>query len=184
MALYTSGSGKSHGRWDNASMLVNCLSNGRTKCGNVCCSYSMLNRLIDSREVRSQKAAQSSQTSGNSSICCCSKDELKIIRLKEAMRQRDEYYCACLAQQQAMLQISWVISLQLIKHLGIILVLILCITTCIANGGATNIWHIIVRSYPPPPTTTTTSVWLTSWSSSIYLISVSIFILSIYNLFH
>jgi hypothetical protein len=67
-------------------MLVNCLSNGRAKYCNVCCSYSMLNGLIDSREVRSQKAAQSSQSSGSSSIRRCLKDELKIIRLKEAMR--------------------------------------------------------------------------------------------------
>jgi hypothetical protein len=68
------------------------------------------------------------------------------------MRQRDEYFAACFAQQQTMLQVSWVISLQLIKHLGIILVLILCITTCIANGGATRIWHDTVRySAPPPP---------------------------------
>jgi hypothetical protein len=53
-------------------MLVNCISNG----------------LIDSREVRSQKVAQSSQSSGSSSVRCRrSEDELEIIRLKEAMRQ-------------------------------------------------------------------------------------------------
>jgi hypothetical protein len=72
-------------------MLVNCISNG----------------LIDSREVRSQKVAQSSQSSGSSSVRCRrSEDELEIIRLKEAMRQRDEYYAACFAQWQAMLQVS------------------------------------------------------------------------------
>jgi hypothetical protein len=57
MVLYTSGGGKSHGQWDKASMLVNCLSNGCAKYCNVYCSYSMLNGLIDSREVRSHKAA-------------------------------------------------------------------------------------------------------------------------------
>jgi hypothetical protein len=39
-----------------------------------------------------------------------------------------------------------VISLQVIEQLGIILVLIFCITTCIANGGATRIWHVAVYS--------------------------------------
>jgi hypothetical protein len=63
----------------------------------------MLNGLIDSREVRSQKAVQSSQSSGSSSVCRRSEDELEIIRLKEAMRQRDEYYVICFAQQHAML---------------------------------------------------------------------------------
>jgi hypothetical protein len=43
-----------------------------------------------------------------------------------------------------------VISLQVIEHLAIILVLILCITICIANGGATRIRHVIVRCPPPP----------------------------------
>jgi hypothetical protein len=37
-------------------MQVNYLSNGRAKCCNVCYNYSMLNGLIDSRDVRSQKA--------------------------------------------------------------------------------------------------------------------------------
>jgi hypothetical protein len=35
MALYTSGGGKSYGWWDNASMLVNCLSNGHAKYCNM-----------------------------------------------------------------------------------------------------------------------------------------------------
>jgi hypothetical protein len=47
----------------------------------------MLNRVIDSRDVRAQNAAQSSQSLGSSSIRHYSKDELEIIRLKEAMRQ-------------------------------------------------------------------------------------------------
>jgi hypothetical protein len=87
-------------------MLVNCLSNGRAECCNICCSYSMLNGVIDSREVKVQKAALSSQSSSISSVRRRSEDELEIIRLKEAMRQRDEYYAACFAQQQAMLQVS------------------------------------------------------------------------------
>jgi predicted oxidoreductase (fatty acid repression mutant protein) len=68
--------------------------------------YSMLNGVIDSREVRAQKAALSSHSSGTSSVRRRSEDELEIIRLKEAMRQRDEYFAACFAQQQAMLQVS------------------------------------------------------------------------------
>jgi hypothetical protein len=78
-------------------MLVNCLSNSRVECCNVCCSYSMLNGVIDSREVKVQKAALSSQSSSISSVRHRSEDELEIIRLKEAMRQRDEYYAACFA---------------------------------------------------------------------------------------
>jgi hypothetical protein len=79
-------------------MLVNCLSNSRAKCCNVYCSYSMLNGLIDSREVRSQKETQSSQSSGSSSVHRRrSEDEFEIIRLKEAMRQRYENYVACFA---------------------------------------------------------------------------------------
>jgi hypothetical protein len=78
-------------------MLVYCLSNGHAKCSNICCRYSMLNGVIDSREVRAQKAAQSSQNLGSSSVHRRLVDELEIIRLKEAMRQQDEYYCACLA---------------------------------------------------------------------------------------
>jgi hypothetical protein len=87
-------------------MLVNCLSNGRAKYCNVCCRYSILNEVIDSRDVRAQKAALSSQSSGTSFVRRRSEDELEIIRMKEAMRQRDEYYAACFAQRQAMLQVS------------------------------------------------------------------------------
>jgi hypothetical protein len=162
-------------------MLVNCLSNGCTKCCNVYCRYSMLNGVIDSREVKAQKVALSSQSSSTSSIHRRSEDELNIIRLKEAMRQRDEYYATCFAQQQAMLQVSWVISLQLIQQLGIILVLILYITTYIANDSTTRIWHVIVCCSP----TTTTSVWLASWSSGISLSSRFSYSFHRYNnLFH
>jgi hypothetical protein len=45
-----------------------------------------------------------SQSSGSSSVHRRrSEDELEIIRLKEAMRQRDEYYTTCFAQLQVML---------------------------------------------------------------------------------
>jgi hypothetical protein len=43
-----------------------------------------------------------------------------------------------------------VISLQVIYHLGIILVPILCIVTCIANGDATRIRHVVVCYSPSP----------------------------------
>jgi hypothetical protein len=67
----------------------------------------MLNGVIDSREVKTHKAALSSQSSAStSSVRRRSEDELEIIRLKETIRQRDEYYAACFAQQQVMLQVS------------------------------------------------------------------------------
>jgi hypothetical protein len=47
----------------------------------------MLNGVIDSREVKAQKTALSSQSSSTSSVHRRSEDELEIIRLKEAMRQ-------------------------------------------------------------------------------------------------
>jgi hypothetical protein len=58
-------------------MLINCISNGRAKCCNVYCRYSMINRVIDSRVVRAQKA----QSTGSSSVRRRSEDELEIIRL-------------------------------------------------------------------------------------------------------
>jgi hypothetical protein len=60
IALYTSGGVKRHGHWDNASILVNCLSNDCTKCCNICNKYCMLNGVIESREVRAQKESESS----------------------------------------------------------------------------------------------------------------------------
>jgi hypothetical protein len=47
----------------------------------------MLNGVIDSREVKAQKTALSSQSSSTSSVHRRSEDALEIIRLKEAMRQ-------------------------------------------------------------------------------------------------
>jgi hypothetical protein len=67
-------------------MLVNWLSNDRAKCSNIFCSYSMLNGIIDLREVRSQKVAQLSQSLGSTFVHRHSEDELDIIKLKEAMR--------------------------------------------------------------------------------------------------
>lgn len=66
----------------------------------------MLNGVIDSRQVRASKSTQSSQSSGVSSVRRRTENELEVIRLREQMKQRDEYYAACLAQQQAMLQVS------------------------------------------------------------------------------
>jgi hypothetical protein len=50
----------------------------------------MLNEIIDSREVRAQKVAQSSQSSGSSFIPRRSEERLEIEILKESLRQRDE----------------------------------------------------------------------------------------------
>ena len=59
----------------------------------------MFNGIIDSREVRAQKAAQSSQSSGSvSSSLRRSDEQLEIHKLKETLKQRDEYYTAYLAQ--------------------------------------------------------------------------------------
>jgi hypothetical protein len=65
---------------------------------NICCRHAMLNGIIDSRKVRAQKNAQSSQSSGSSFIPHRSEERLKIEMLKENMRQRDEYYSQALAQ--------------------------------------------------------------------------------------
>jgi hypothetical protein len=51
----------------------------------------MLNGIVDSRKVRAQKAASSSQsTRGSSFIPRCSKERQEIEMLKETLRQRDE----------------------------------------------------------------------------------------------
>ncbi|KAG8097536.1 hypothetical protein GUJ93_ZPchr0013g35852 [Zizania palustris] len=88
MAVYSSEGGKSHGR------------------------YSIFNGVIDSRAVRAQKSAQSSQSSVRvGSSRRRSEENPEVVWLREEMRRRDEhsrqqqeYYIACLAQQQAMIQ--------------------------------------------------------------------------------
>jgi hypothetical protein len=79
----------------------------------------MFTRIIDSQEVRAQKAAQSSQSLGSSFVFRHSKERLEIKMLKEtlrqqdealrlqddALRQQDEYYSQALAQQQGILQV-------------------------------------------------------------------------------
>jgi hypothetical protein len=51
----------------------------------------MLNGMMDSRKVRAQKAATSSQSSdGSSSVPHRLEDRLKIKMLKESLRQRDK----------------------------------------------------------------------------------------------
>jgi hypothetical protein len=52
----------------------------------------MFNGIIDSWEVRAQKAAQSSQNSGSTFIPHRSEERLEIEMLKVSLRQRDEYY--------------------------------------------------------------------------------------------
>jgi hypothetical protein len=59
-----------------------------------------------------------------------------------------------------------------------ILVLFIYITTCIAHGGATRIWHVTVRSSP-----TTTFIRFASWSSGIYEFMIFIFFPSICHSF-
>jgi hypothetical protein len=50
----------------------------------------MLNGIIDSREVRAQEAAQSSQSSGSSFVPHRSEEQFEIKMLKESLRHRDE----------------------------------------------------------------------------------------------
>jgi hypothetical protein len=64
------------------------------------------------------------------------------------------------------------------EHLGIILVLIICITTCIANDIATRSWHVAVRSPPPPP-----PPFSSPPKSQVYIMSVLIFFPSVYHSF-
>jgi hypothetical protein len=47
----------------------------------------MLNRIIDSRKVRAQKATQSSQSSESTFVPRRSEEQLKIEMLKDALRQ-------------------------------------------------------------------------------------------------
>ncbi|KAG8079119.1 hypothetical protein GUJ93_ZPchr0007g5129 [Zizania palustris] len=76
----------------------------------------MFNGVIDSRAVRAQKSAQSSQSSvGVGSSRRRSSETPEVVRVREEMRRlnehnrkQQEYYTACLAQQQAMIQVSLV----------------------------------------------------------------------------
>ena len=72
--------------------------------------------VIDSREVRAQRASSSSRSSGVSRRS--SEQELEVARLCEELRRRDEYtreqlraqqeyYAAYNAQQQAVIQVSF-----------------------------------------------------------------------------
>jgi hypothetical protein len=76
--------------------------------------YSMLNGIVDSRKVRAQKAAASSQSTGGSSfVPHCSEEWKEIEMLKETLRrqdeqqrQRDDFYAQAFAQQQIILRIT------------------------------------------------------------------------------
>jgi hypothetical protein len=58
---------------------------------NTCCTYSMLNGIVDSQKVRAQKAASSSHSTGESSfIPCHSEEQQEIEMLKETLRQRNK----------------------------------------------------------------------------------------------
>jgi len=72
----------------------------------------MFNGVIDSREVRAQRVSSSSRSLGGSSLRH-SEQELEVARLREELRQRDEYaraqqeyYASYNAQQQAAIQVS------------------------------------------------------------------------------
>jgi hypothetical protein len=66
----------------------------------VVCRCSMLNGLIDSREVRRAKAAGSSQSSGAANQQSSRQGTIKDARLQEAIVQRDAYYQKWFTSQQ------------------------------------------------------------------------------------
>jgi hypothetical protein len=90
MAVYASGGGKSHGRWVTDRFHSNPMS---LQCYdiflcNTCCTYSMLNGVVDSRHVRAKKVAMLSQSTGAGSSFFSHQSEIE--QLKETLRQRDE----------------------------------------------------------------------------------------------
>jgi hypothetical protein len=58
----------------------------------VVCRYSLLNGLINSREVRRAKAAGSSYSSGAASRQSSRQDAIEDARLQEVIAQCDAYY--------------------------------------------------------------------------------------------
>jgi hypothetical protein len=78
------------------------------------CRLAMFDGVIDSRQVRAQRAGSS--RSSSRSTRRSSEHDIEVTRLQEALRQRDEYYkvqqdnAAEFAQQLALLQVS------LIRH--------------------------------------------------------------------
>jgi hypothetical protein len=58
----------------------------------IMCRYSMLNELIDSREVRRAKAAGLPQSSGAASRQRSRQGTVEDDRLQEVIAQRDAYY--------------------------------------------------------------------------------------------
>jgi hypothetical protein len=85
----------------------------------------MLNGVVDSRHVRAQKAATTSQSTGAGSSYASLQSEIEQLKETlrqrdeeqrqwdefqrvqyEAMRQRDDYYAQVFTQQQLILQVS------------------------------------------------------------------------------
>jgi hypothetical protein len=78
----------------------------------------MLNGVVDSRHVRAEKAAMSSQSTGVGSSFFSHQSEIEQLKETlrqrdkmqraqyEAMRQRDDYYTQAFAQLQLILQVS------------------------------------------------------------------------------
>jgi hypothetical protein len=66
----------------------------------VVCRYSILNGLIDSREVRRAKAAGSSQSSRAASWQNSRQGAVEDARLQEAIAQHDTYYQKWFTSQQ------------------------------------------------------------------------------------
>jgi TorA maturation chaperone TorD len=66
----------------------------------VVCGYSMLNGVIDSREVRRVKAAGLSWSSGAASHHRSRQGTVEDTRLQDVISQRDAYYQNCFTSQQ------------------------------------------------------------------------------------
>jgi hypothetical protein len=83
------------------NFLIFCMETGKFELSqhfcNIFCRYGMLNGLIDSREVRRQKGASSSQDMGGA----ISRQDAQIARLREEVAQRDAYYAEYVVAQQA-----------------------------------------------------------------------------------
>jgi hypothetical protein len=76
------------------------------------CRYSILNGLIDSREVRRAKATGSSRRSRAASRQSPRQGAVDDARLREVITQRDDYYQKWFASQQEQISQHYAIAIQ------------------------------------------------------------------------
>jgi hypothetical protein len=85
----------------------------------VVCRYSILNGLIDSREVRRVKAAGSSRSSEAASWQSSRQGAVDDARLQEVIAQRDAYYQKWFASQQEQMSQHYANVVQQQMHVGL-----------------------------------------------------------------